>query len=868
MSEFIQTLINTPAFYFITGIVLIGLFIWYLSSEEDRTKRNAGAAFIIGLSAFSLMSLFVNGINYGIDISGGVELTLEVQPKIDDRGREVPPEATEMQQACDILNERLNATGTSEVQIIHSGNKILIQIPMQDKDETKNKEKIDAMVKTLTKMAKLELLKVDENEAAILATPEAQQVMQKYLNDLDNYRKQLEEYREKQEKGEYTRAPRAPRTPLSYFGGKDTCIYPHPLLNDKTGKPMLDKEGKPIIDFRVLEKPSSAEKRGVYITGANVSKASPNYAERGMVNVTLNNDGAERMARLTGKMQLGRDRMAVVLNSQVKCAPVVQAVLHKDFQITGLNGVGEPEDISKALANPLSSDLKVLGRKDVSAQLGKSALQQGEIGGIVGMIAIFFFCYWYYRWSGMVAMVGLTINALILLGLMSLFGFVLTLPGIAGIVLTMGVAVDANVLIYERMREERKLGRPFITCLRNAYEKAFSAIWDSNITSLITAVILFWLASGSIKGFAVTTSVGIITSLIGAIVVTRVIFFIAEHLGLIKDDFTFAHAPLEDRTFDFMKWRKVAMVCSSLFIIICIVAAAIRGKDALGIDFTGGSSITYTLSPQDQVDFKSVEKAVENIKLSKTASVQEFKAGDVRSIQVRFVGADEPEHAAGQDTKAGEKEAAMIDATLREKVPGMKDLAAPKLESVSASLGSSFFKTAMWALLAAMIGITMYLALRFEWSFAMGALITIFHDVLAIIGLVILIGSELSIIHIGAFLTVAGYSINDTIVIYDRIRERLRLADEKEPLIDIMNESISSTMSRTILTGLSTLACLTSLLAFGGPAMRDFSVTMLLGVIIGTYSSVYISSTAVLYFSRRGDLRRELAEADSVSNQP
>ena len=342
MSEFIQTLINTPAFYFITGIVLIGLFIWYLSSEEDRTKRNAGAAFIIGLSAFSLMSLFVNGINYGIDISGGVELTLEVQPKIDDRGREVPPEATEMQQACDILNERLNATGTSEVQIIHSGNKILIQIPMQDKDETKNKEKIDAMVKTLTKMAKLELLKVDENEAAILATPEAQQVMQKYLNDLDNYRKQLEEYREKQEKGEYTRAPRAPRTPLSYFGGKDTCIYPHPLLNDKTGKPLLDKEGKPIIDFRVLEKPSSAEKRGVYITGANVSKASPNYAERGMVNVTLNNDGAERMARLTGKMQLGRDRMAVVLNSQVKCAPVVQAVLHKDFQITGLNGVGEP----------------------------------------------------------------------------------------------------------------------------------------------------------------------------------------------------------------------------------------------------------------------------------------------------------------------------------------------------------------------------------------------------------------------------------------------------------------------------------------------------------------------------------------------
>ncbi|MEE1264866.1 MAG: protein translocase subunit SecD, partial [Akkermansia sp.] len=259
----------------------------------------------------------------------------------------------------------------------------------------------------------------------------------------------------------------------------------------------------------VLQKPYAAMQKDMYITGKEVSRAQPDYVRKGYVDVVLNRTGADRMGRLTGSMQIGRDRLAVVLNNQIKCAPVVQAVLHKDFNISGLNGKGEPEDISKALANPLSSDLKVEGRKDVSAQLGQSALEQSGIAGAVGLLGIFAFCYWYYRSAGMVAMVGLTFNAIALLGLMSLFGFVLTLPGIAGIVLTMGVAVDANVLIYERMREERRSGRPFLVCLRQAYEKAFSAIWDSNITSLITAVILFWIASGSIKGFAVTTSVGI-----------------------------------------------------------------------------------------------------------------------------------------------------------------------------------------------------------------------------------------------------------------------------------------------------------------------------------------------------------------------
>lgn len=847
MMQFLQDLINTPAFYFCTGILLLVLFFWYLASENDRVKRNAGALFVVGLSAFSLLSLFLNGMKYGIDISGGVELTLEVQPKISDSGTPVPPSDEEMQQACDILNERLNASGTSEVQILHTSNKILIQIPQQDsRDEVKNKEKIDAMVKMLTKMARLELLTVYRQSETVIADPETQQQIAQYEERLERYQQAVAENR-------HVRVPSLPMIPSKFGLGTDYRIYPYPSIDDKTGEPILDKEGKPIVSYMVLESPLSARQRDVYITGENISRAQPAYERRGTVSVVLNGVGSDRMGRLTGSMQIGQDRMAVVLNSQIKCAPVVNAVLHKDFIIEGLNGKGEPEDISKALANPLTSDLKVEGRKDVSAQLGKSALEQGEIAGIVGLVAIFFFCFWYYRTAGIVAMIGLSLNALILLGLMSLFGFVLTLPGIAGIVLTMGVAVDANVLIYERMREERKTGRPFLVCLRTAYDKAFSAIWDSNVTSLITAVILFWLASGSIKGFAVTTSVGIITSLIGAIVVTRVLFFFAEHWNLMND-FKFAHAPFENKFFDFLKYRKIAGFVSLLVILLSLAYTfAVRGDRALGIDFTGGSTLTYVVPSGTELNYKQVEGTVEGMILSKAATAQEFINAADRNIKIRC---------------ANKQEAELIDQTLRSKVPGMAELPPPSIDEVSASLGSNFFRTACMALLVAMIGITIYLSLRFELSFAMGALIGIAHDTLAVIGLVVLAGTELSIIHIGAFLTIAGYSINDKIVIYDRIRERLRYADPKEKLTAIMNEAINSTISRTLLTGLSTIAALVALLAFGGPAMRDFSLTMLLGVIVGTYSSIYIAAPAVALFNRKHDLRAELqaaAEADKAA---
>ena len=846
MLDILHNFFSSAGFIFVAGLLLLGAFFWYLSAEADRIKRTAGSLFIIGLSAFSFLSLFYNGMHYGIDIDGGAELTLQVQPKLSDDGTIIPPTQDDMQQACDILNERLNASGTAEVQIIHSGDKILIQIPQQDStDATKNREKMDALVAMLTKMAKLELLAVHPQSDAILSAPEIQE-------GLDKYEAAVLAYEAKPE-AERGRAPALPRIPAS-MGLTDYMIALHPIMDEDTHEAKLDKKtGRAIISYMVLQRPTAAMQKDVYITGKEVSSAHPDYSRKGYVGVVLSGEGASRMRRLTGAMTKGTDRLAVVLNGIVKSAPTVQDSLGKQFEISGLNAPGEAEDICKALANPLSSDLVVEGRKDVSAQLGKSALEQGQIAGLIGLCAIFVFCFWYYRTAGIVAMVGLSLNALILLGLMSLFGFVLTLPGIAGIVLTMGVAVDANVLIYERMREEQKQGRPFSTALRNAYEKAFSAIFDSNVTSLITAVILFWLASGSIKGFAVTTSVGIITSLIGAIVVTRVLFFWADRFGLIKDTH-FHSAPMEGKFFNFMRYRMLAGIISTLVIIGCVVYTfGIRKDKALGIDFVGGTTVTYVIPDDSPVDYHKVENEVLAMKtLSKVPTIQEFNNATDRNIKIRC---------------ANSTEAREIDTLLNQRVPHMDAIAQPSVDEVSASLGSTFFKTALWALFAGLTGITIYLAIRFEWSFAMGALVAIAHDMLAVIGLVVLMGTELSIIHIGAFLTVAGYSINDTIVIYDRIREALRVAEPGDKLSDIMNEAINATLSRTILTSLSTMAVLASLLVLGGPAMFDFSLTMLLGIVVGTYSSIYIAAPVVLLFARKHDLKQEVQSAHELNQE-
>lgn len=782
---FFYDLFSNPLFIFIGGLVLLGVFFWYLGSDQDKVKRNAGTIFIIGIASFSLFSLLQQGLKYGIDIAGGVSFTLSVEPNIGDDGKPIPLTDQAMEQACVILTERLNSTGANDVIIRPKKkddlNLIEVQIPAADPAKREETKAI------LTKVAKLQILPVH---------PRNNELVEQGRIHVPGYR-----------------------------------LYEYTFKNGK---------GEDIKEKIFLEKRES-------LTGKDIVHAGVDLTRPSEVAVTLSNEGADKMYNLTSRMQIGHDRMAVVLDDVVKSAPVVQAILSKNFVISGLDAPGEAEALTKVLSNPLTNKLNFESASEISASLGHTALLQGEYAGITGLILCFIMMIIYYRFAGLVAIMGLTINALLLLGAMSIFGFELTLPGIAGIVLTLGVAVDANVLIYERLREEKEAGRPFRVAIRNSFDKAFSAIFDSNITSLITAVILYWMATGTIKGFAVTLTVGVITSMIGAILVTRVLFYWADTVGLMKD-VKFLNLFKNKSNINFMGQKIWSCSLSAILLLICLAAGVMKGKDCLGMDFTGGSSISYLVN-KNEVSFREAENVVNKLALTQKATVQEVaESTDSSKVNILVNFSDN-----AQD------KAAITDA-LNKAFPVLKDAPFSE-ETIGQSMGYDTLITSAWALFFGILGIMVYLTVRFEWTFAIGAVIALTHDVLLVLGLVIISGTELNVIHIGALLTVAGYSINDKIIVFDRIREFLRFSDPNESAETIMNEAINQTLSRTLLTSLSTLSVLVCLYFFGGPSMEDFAWTISAGILIGTYSSIFIASPAALLFSRKHGLHAEVKEA-------
>ena len=426
------------------------------------------------------------------------------------------------------------------------------------------------------------------------------------------------------------------------------------------------------------------------------------------------------------------------------------------------------------------------------------------------------------------------------------------------------MAVDANVLIYERLREELEAGKSLKNAIEMAYEKAFSAIFDSNLTSLITSAILFMMASGAVKGFAVTLTIGIIASMFAAILVTRVLFRWAVDLNLLRK-LSFMNL-VKATNFDFLGKSKVCAIASSVLILLSISAFFMRQERAFGVDFTGGTLVQFELGKSVEVPLADVKKAISELTLSKIAYAQvESNPATGTLLTIRC---------ATDDEAKGIKDTTLIINKLRETIPafGQKITAETATanrnvgewmlpesrQEVSPLIGGTFLKESVIALTLGLIGILIYITIRFEFSFALGGFIAILHDVIISIGMVVLMGGELSLIHVGAILTIAGYSINDTIVVFDRVRENLfyRSGSTK----DIMNEAINATLSRTLLTSATTIITVTILSFFGGSDLRDFSVMILIGLVVGTYSSIFVASPIVLWWSGRkgGDLRQDV----------
>ena len=543
----------------------------------------------------------------------------------------------------------------------------------------------------------------------------------------------------------------------------------------------------------------------------------------------MTSDGAKSFGRLTGA-NIDR-RLAIVLDGKVQSAPTIQSRITEAGRITGRFTRQEANDLSIVLrAGALPAPIILEEERTVGPSLGKDSIHAGLTAMIAGTLLVVLFMVGYYWTAGAVAVIALGLNFLMILGSLGYLGATLTLPGIAGMLLTLGMAVDANVLIYERIREELAAGRPLRLAVDAGYEKAFSAILDSNVTTVIAAGFLYGFGTGPIRGFATTLIAGLIASMFTAIFVTRVVFDLLINAGVIKS-LPMANL-IKVANVDFIGKRKICYAVSLAIIIAGAVAFVRRGDQRYGVDFTGGLVQEYRFTQPKSAD--DLRNALDKAGV-KEAVIQEF--GSPTEWLIRTPD-DQP--AEIQKTMTATQQA--FQAAFPDSNPEVV-----RSESVGPTVGRILRQKAMMAIIWSMLGILAYVAIRFRhFDFGLAGVLALAHDVIVAAGAMALTHRAIDLTTVAALLTIAGYSINDTIVIYDRVRENLHAARKKVDLAQIINLSVNQTMGRTILTSLTVIVQTMALYFFGGEVLRDFSFCLLVGFISGVYSTVYIASAFVI----------------------
>lgn len=595
------------------------------------------------------------------------------------------------------------------------------------------------------------------------------------------------------------------------------------------------KDGRETIEGQLLVKKKPA------MEGEHVTHAFPFFDQQGYgVTLKLDTVGSKLFGDITARHR--GEQLAILLDGEVQSAPRINdAIYTGSAQITGHFDEKEARDLASVLENPLQTPVQLEEIRSASASLGADSIRSGIIAGLVGLALVIASVLLYYRMAGFIAIFGLIINLVMLFGLMAMFHFTLTLPGIAGVILTIGMAVDANVLIYERLREEMALGKTLRAAIEGAYDKAFSAIFDANLTTLITSIILFWQSVGPVRGFAVTLTLGIVASMFSALLVTRTAFqWMTDCFGLKKLSMLNL---IPKKTFDFIGARHIALWISIVLITGSVAIFALRGKANFGIDFVGGDLIG--IRSEQVITVEETRKALESAGLE-NAGIQKEKEVDREILMIRS--------ALGT--------ADQVETTMQEAFPD-RGVRVESKEYVGSQIGSELAWRSLFALGLSMVGILIYCTVRFEFSFALGVIIALLHDVIITLGVFSLAGRELSLVMVGAILTIAGYSINDTIVVFDRIRENLK-GGARGSVATVMNDSINETLSRTILTGGTTLLSIGALFIFGGPVLSDFAFAILIGILVGTYSSIYTATPVVLWWAKLTgkNIRRQVLETD------
>jgi SecD/SecF fusion protein len=619
----------------------------------------------------------------------------------------------------------------------------------------------------------------------------------------------------------------------------DDEVYIEKSINRDTGR----LESKPLLI-----------KKKVLLTGAAVQDANVRIGDYNepYVSVDFNRRGAEQFAKITGEHV--KQRLAIILDGVVRSAPVIQERIGGGkAQITGSYTPAEAHDLAIVLrAGALPATVKIVQNITIGPSLGADSIRKGLTAGLLATLLVIGFMIFYYRFSGIVADYAMIFNVILLLGCLSLLGATLTLPGIAGIILSIGMAVDSNVLIFERMREEFHAGKPLKAGIDGGYDKAFWTIIDSHVTTLITACALFLFGTGPIKGFAVTLSLGVILNLFTALFGTRVVYDWALLKRWLKklNFFEFFKQP----SIDFIAWRRYAFVISSCLAILGIVAFVqlSRGHGNLGVEFSGGALVEMRAAKPFTIN---KVRASLNKEGWGHAEIQQIEGGTELMVKLKK-----------SQATVGEMANHLVG-ILNKAMPNNHFKVIGRQE-IGASISHDLRNKAIIAILISLLGIIVYIAWRFEFIFAIGATAATFHDVLAVLGVFWLFHVEITLLVVTALLTLAGYSLTDTVVVFDRIRENL--ARRRGKLGEIINLSVNEVLSRTIITSTTVFLVVLALFILGGVVLRDFALAMILGVLVGTYSSVFVASPIVYAWrkeARRVEVKREKEKVIELAAQ-
>ena len=797
-----------------------------------------------------------------------------------------------IERSFNILRTRIDRFGTSQpnIQRIQGSGRIQIELPGVD-----NQERVRNLLQGVAKLQFWEVAELNEIGSSLESintawlaeqanTPAAADTTStEVLSSEDSLRNALEKQLEQIDPTN----PNAGTSPIfslirSDYGLaydiKDTLAI-NRILNRDDYKAFLPKDIKLLWGVKPVKAEDGAEILELYaikttrgtdqapLEGDVVTDARQtlDQTSRPAVSMQMNAEGARKWRKLTAE-NTGR-RIAVVLDDYVYTAPVVNGEIPTgQSEISGNFTLLEAQDLANILkSGSLPAPTQIVEESIIGPTLGKEAQSQGIFSMIAGLLIVVVFMVSYYGKGGLIATAALIFNIFFILGILAQLTTALTLPGIAGIVLTMGMSIDANVLIFERIKEEMRNGVGLLASIQAGYDKAFSAILDGNVTTFLTGAILFALGQGPVKGFAIVLMIGIASSFFTAVFITRVIMTWMTKKGdhsALSFETPLAKNALNNLNIDFMGKRKVAYLISTSIIVLGLAMALFNGLK-FGVDFTGGRS--YIVAFDQPVVASELKVGLDN-EFEGSVEVKTYGGNNVMKVTTSYL-INEDDDASNKEVEAKVKEgiAAVTGFELSEDpaIIGANQFAITGSSKVGATVADDIKASSLEAMIVALIAIFLYILMRFrKWQFSLAAIVALVHDTLFVVAafaIASLFGANFEIdqVFIAAILTVIGYSINDTVIIFDRIRENVENRGTHK-LVKVFNDAINQTLGRTLITSFTTLIVVIVLLFFGGEVLRGFSFALFVGIGVGTYSSIYIATPIVVDLMKK-ELEHEAA---------